>query len=150
MDMEQEKNLLKLEEGSLLWDEYKYRHDLIWKHLIRSTVVVVTLLTVQFLAEYRGNTFVILVAFFLAIGYTLFTYYVIREELVIFNKIKDKHRERQNLKLGIDHESDSWRINFSMRVKIYLIALIVFSVMGTIAYMIGYFVNLIWGMLGLK
>jgi hypothetical protein len=27
-------------EASPVWDEYKYRHDLIWRHLIRSTVAI--------------------------------------------------------------------------------------------------------------
>lgn len=136
-------NLIKEVEGNLLWDEYKYRHDLIWKHLIRSTLAVVTLLTVQYLSEYQGNVFVIMVAFLLAIGYTLFTYYVISRELVIFDDIKEKHRERQKLILGIDREQEKSKIGFALRVKSYLIALLVLSVLGTSVYLLGYLINFI-------
>ena len=36
------------DEANLLWDEYKYRHDLIWRHLIRSTLALVALVTVRY------------------------------------------------------------------------------------------------------
>jgi hypothetical protein len=82
-------------EASLLWDEYKYRHDLIWKHLIRSTIAVIALVTVPYSDSFEKNSLFIVSAAILAIGYTIFTAFVISAELKLLRPIKVLHRKRQ-------------------------------------------------------
>jgi len=60
---------ISLEEARLIWDEYKYRHDLIWKHLIRSTIAVIALLTVAYSTALRVDSQLVRVASILAIIY---------------------------------------------------------------------------------
>ena len=83
-------------EAGLLWDEYKYRHDLIWKHLIRSTTAVIALITVSFVDQFSGQDMLFVIAALLAIVFTLFNFYIINNELAHYQKVKQLHRQRQN------------------------------------------------------
>ena len=56
-------------EGSMLWDEYKYRHDLIWRHLIRSTLALVALVTVRYSTAFKPTVWLIIIAWMVALGY---------------------------------------------------------------------------------
>ena len=86
---------ISLEEARLIWDEYKYRHDLIWKHLIRSTIAVIALLTVAYSTALRVNEQLIQVASILAILYIIFNFFVLNKELELLKNIKILHRQRQ-------------------------------------------------------
>ena len=126
-------------EANLLWDEYKYRHDLIWKHLIRSTTAVVALLTVQYLADLPRDPLLVGVAFFLAIGYTIFTYWVLQSELILYEQVKKLHRKRQRAMFGLHQDEETNEISgFSKRVRFYIIVLFLLSVGATGIY---YFVR---------
>ena len=103
---ENQKNLIRLpsiekvswdiSEASLIWDEYKYRHDLIWKHLIRSTIAVIGLITVPYSKTLIPDNSFIVGASILAIGYMIFNTLVLHHEIELFEKIKERHRRRQN------------------------------------------------------
>ncbi|WP_297692797.1 hypothetical protein [uncultured Eudoraea sp.] len=119
-------NFVKSEEGSLLWDEHKYRHDLIWKHLIRSTVAVIALVIVTYSKNLSIDKILILLASVLAIGYVIFTYVVIKKELVLFRNIELLHRKRQNRVIGLkrrktmEAEGAKVKDDFELRVLFYL------------------------------
>lgn len=100
-----ELSLADSEEAGLLWDEYKYRHDLIWRHLIRSTLALVGLVTVGFakdFADYRGLITIAVVA---ALVYWAITAVAIDRELHLYNQIKAWHRFRQYHFLGLHKQS---------------------------------------------
>jgi hypothetical protein len=97
--------LEKHEEGGLIWDEYKYRHDLVWKHLIRSTLALVALVTVRYSKDFNldpAGPFVTF-AWFAALGYWFVTLVVIEPELRLLAKIRNLHRKRQNHCFGPVH-----------------------------------------------
>jgi hypothetical protein len=122
-------------EASLVWDEYKYRHDLIWRHLIRSTTAVVVLLAVQYFDYLPNDPFLISAAFFLAIGYTAFTYWVLQSELRLYEQVKQLHRKRQRALYGLHEDDKSTRPwGFSNRVRLYVIVLFVLSVAAAVRY----------------
>lgn len=139
-ETELNEDLKKAEEGSLIWDEYKYRHDLIWKHLIRSTVAVFALVVVPYSTKLDTDLTLIVAASLLAMGYLCFTFFVIGRELQLYIHIKDLHRKRQHWLYGL-HEPDKTEENkgkvkkdgFSQRVRVYLILLFLFTV-GACAY----------------
>ncbi|MDX1417870.1 MAG: hypothetical protein R3293_26960 [Candidatus Promineifilaceae bacterium] len=93
------------DEASLLWDEYKYRHDLIWQHLIRSTVALVALVTVRFINEFRDLPLLTAFAFLAALVYWGITFLVIDRELHLYLQVKAWHRYRQCCRFGL-HKQD--------------------------------------------
>ncbi len=123
---------MAIDEANLIWDEYKYRHDLIWKHLIRSTTAVVALLTVPFLKNLDVDAFLIAAAFFIAIGYAAFTRWILDSELNLFEQVKERHRKRQRNLFGLHlDEQDS---KFPLRVRIYGALLIILSIAAAIMH----------------
>lgn len=86
---------IEKEDYALLWDEYKYRHDLIWKHLVRSTLAVIALLFMPYSTEYNNNNTFNLGAPVIAVIYLIFTLFVICREIELLEGIKRIHRKRQ-------------------------------------------------------
>lgn len=130
------------DEANLLWDEYKYRHDLIWRHLIRSTVAVVALITVSYTTKFKENETLFIIAALLAIIYTIFSFIVLNLELTLFEKIKVFHRKRQN-----DIYKDLYKLlagreplhkelvgGFSKRARFYLAGLLVLALAATVSH----------------
>lgn len=87
--------LSKTEEAALLWDEYKYRHDLIWKHLIRSTIAVVILITVPYSTDLIQDEYLVGGSSIAALIYLCHTFLVILRENKLLENVKDLHRKRQ-------------------------------------------------------
>ena len=118
--------LLEPSEGSLVWDEYKYRHDLIWKHLIRSTIAVIILVTVPYSTTLKSETLFNLGASVLAIGYIIFTIIVLKGELRLYKIIADIHGKRQHYLFTLHQLINSAehgkvrRNGFSVKVYTYL------------------------------
>lgn len=123
------------DEANLLWDEYKYRHDLIWRHLIRSTLALVALVTVRYSTAFSPTVSLVIFAWVVALGYWGVTLIAIEPELRLLNKIRNLHRERQKHCFGLIHKittlndemkwGDIFFIDpFSGRVGVYLLLLL--------------------------
>jgi hypothetical protein len=134
-------NMRNPDRADLIWDEYKYRHDLIWKHLIRSTIAVIGSISLLFSDDVNFDAEAFGIPFFqvlsiLIILYVLFTWFVIYRELILFDNIKRIHRRFQNRDLPqkihedkktVIHEKEPkwyeklfWESGFNQRVAIYL------------------------------
>jgi hypothetical protein len=133
------KSRITPDEANLLWDEYKYRHDLIWKHLIRSTVVVVALITVSYSTEFEEDRILFIIAALLAVGYTIFSFIVLNSELTLFEKIKVLHRRRQDdlYKLHTDTEPMPKELvgAFSIRARLYLAGLLLLAFAAAVSHL---------------
>jgi hypothetical protein len=92
--------ILNPDEGQLLWDEFKYRHDLIWRHLIRSTLALVVLATIGYSTPLRIGKPLLLLASAAAILYWIVTFITIEAELRLFQEIARLHTARQRRCLG--------------------------------------------------
>ena len=125
-----------VDEGNLIWDEYKYRHDLIWRHLIRSTLVLVGLVTVRYSTAFNPTLSLVIFAWVVALGYWLLTLLVIEPELRLLTKIRNLHRERQKHCFRLVNEitppfdEKDWGAiffadRFAQRVGFYLLLLLV-------------------------
>jgi hypothetical protein len=117
-------------EASILWDEYKYRHDLIWRHLIRSTLALVALVTVRYSTAFKLTVWLGIIAWVVAFGYWLVTLLADEPELRLYLQIKNLHRERQTLYFGLHKQATKWGKvflvdPFSRRVGIYLLLLLI-------------------------
>jgi len=128
-------------EGELIWKEYTYRHDLIWRHLIRSTLVLVALVTVRYSKDFTLPPELITFAWGAALVYWFITVVVIEPELGLLARVRNLHRERQKQCFGqvnritpIEGELRWGRIfqidHFAQRVGFYLVLLLVGTVLA--------------------
>jgi hypothetical protein len=126
------------EEANLIWDEYKYRHDLIWRLLIRSTVAVIALITVSYSTNFEENKALFIIAALLAVVYTVFNSVVLNSELVLYERVKALHRQRQNDLYQLHREEDAFRkglgSGFSTRARIYLAGLFVLALAAAVSH----------------
>ena len=124
------------EEGNLIWEEYKYRHDLIWSHLIRSTLALVALVTIRYSTAFNPTDVLITFAWIVALGYLAVTVVVIEPELRLLAKIRNLHRKRQEHCFGLVNNLTpiegklTWGMifridSFAKRVGFYLLLLLV-------------------------
>lgn len=131
------KSEISLDEARLIWDEYKYRHDLIWRHLIRSTIAVVALLTVSYssVLEKVDREFSI-IASLVAIIYIVFNFSVLNSELKLLENLRILHRQRQNelYQLHAERKMSSKGLagGFSMRVRVYQIGLFLLALIAIV------------------
>ena len=118
--------ILDKHEAPLIWDEYKYRHDLIWRHMIRTTLAVIGSITLPLTVSSSGQppnrSAVLILGILVALLlYLLLTFWIIRAELRLFGAIKTLYRGHQKLKHELKHKEAS---GFNTRVKLLLILLL--------------------------
>ena len=96
--LESEVRRSRLEELNYLWSEYRYRHELCWKAILKIAIAVVTLVALPYaqdeLTVLLGN-YMLLPA---GVGAALagFGILVVKNELELFGKIKLAYRIVQN------------------------------------------------------
>jgi hypothetical protein len=93
-----------------LWEEYRYRHDLVWQLVFRVTAVATILLITPFIVgklvqQVLGYWLLLLPT--LAIAEILVGYYVLLCELDLLDRIRDAYRFAQND--ALDHLKPYWR-----------------------------------------
>ena len=122
-------------EAALIWDEYKYRHDLIWRHLIRSAVAVIALITVAYSTSFDGNEMLFIMAAILAVGYSGFNIVVINLELAHYWRVKRIHKARQAEIFDFPkmEKSESHFSGFAGRVNFVLITLFLIALIAALA-----------------
>lgn len=122
-----------LEEAKLLWDEYRYRHELCWKLIFQITTAVVALLIIPYIkpdiTKLVGVWIVALPS--LAIVLVVISMSRLKGELEVLDKIRTAHRERQEKAQPISHRPG--RSAFTRDVMLYLIALALVGVADIIA-----------------
>ena len=95
-----------LERCKYLWQEYEYRHDLIWRLIFKFTtaIVLISIVTYVQVALVRTLGALIIGAPLLAVALACFGLIVMRNELDIFGKIKLRYREWQNQLMSPDNQ----------------------------------------------
>jgi hypothetical protein len=113
-----------------LWDEYKYRHDLIWRVTFQVTAAGVII----GISPYLNETVIdalewwLLALPILALVLVGAAYIVIDDEITLFGKIKDEYRFLQKECFEIEHETS----RFEWLVRLYLGALFVLGVFNLV------------------
>jgi hypothetical protein len=103
----------ELELAKYLWEEYKYRHDLIWRLLFRVTAVAALVSIVPFtIGDLAGTRAGGLVKFLpiLATGLVLASWIVLLVELRLFRPIDRHYVEFQNDAVGEQAAARSQRL----------------------------------------
>lgn len=93
-------------EANLIWDEYKYRHDLIWKHMIRSTLLLAALIALPYIEKFDENPLIVFLASAVALLYQIYNYCsIIVPEIRLLYSVKRLHRRRQIVLYGAHFEN---------------------------------------------
>ena len=126
MDADHRSNSDELALAKFFWEEYKYRHDLIWQRILLSTTAIVVMSTIPYLQ--KGVALVlkdwILIAPGLALSLDVFMLLVMRNELDLFWKIKEAYRRYQNSLLDKDLQHSLNKVSdFKMFVLAYYVSL---------------------------
>ena len=108
----------------MLWEEYRYRHELCWRVPIQTTAAAVILSTLPYaqsqVVSVLGRT-ILLVPLF-GVVLTLFVMSVMARELERLSALRDRYRELQSPVLGVrpaPKSRPSW-FTFDARVWCYL------------------------------
>lgn len=124
------KKLKALQYCQFFWEEYKYRHDLIWQRIFRFTAAIVLVSIIPYVQQEIARLLGvwILIAPLLATILAVFVLVVIWNELELFRKIKKAYRRKQNKLLDDDLKHDLCREgDFKSLVLLYLSSLVVLS-----------------------
>lgn len=100
MDAKHSQSDYFLETLNSLWDEYKYRHDLIWQRTFTFTTAITLISIIPYMQENVACLLAnwIIIAPILALILAGFGLLVMRNELNIFSIIKKEYRRQQNLR----------------------------------------------------
>jgi len=122
-----------LEALPVLWAEYQYRHDLIWRVMFQLTAAIVILAVLPYVktevVEVLGRG--ILAVPFLSIALILFGGGLIKNELKLFDKIKKAYRQRQS-RLFPDICHRCGKSNFRGLVTFYFLSIFVLSLFNLV------------------
>lgn len=129
----------RLEALQLLWEEYKYRHDLVWRVIFQLTAAIVILSVIPYVNRdvVQVLKWGILSAPLLSIALIIFGFFLMQNELDLFHKIKDEYRKRQSeLFPKIKHEDGG--ISFRYLVTFYFISILALSLINL------FVISLVW------
>ena len=83
-------------DAEFLWNEYKYRHELIWKLIFQITTAVIAISIVPYISDMTIvkslNNYIVALPI-IGVGLTVFGWFRIRKEIDIMNRVKAKHRK---------------------------------------------------------
>lgn len=129
-----------LKQCEYFWEEYKYRHDLIWQRIFRFTTAVVLISIIPYVQQDIARLLDtwILIAPLLATILSGFVFIFMRNELKLFEKIKTAYRRQQNKLLDNDLKHDlNKKSYFDRLVLLYLGSLTALSFAnGLIAWLV--------------
>ena len=109
-----------LEPAKLIWDEYKYRHEHVWKLIVQITVAVVIISIIPYSQPHISEKLKEAVVLLPVVGFALTFLGLVRldSELRILEKVRARHRELQTALHGIEQRAEAGQ--FSKQVKTYL------------------------------
>jgi hypothetical protein len=114
----------------LVWDEYKYRHDLCWRLVFQITAAVVAIYVVPYIEEGIANQLGYWILALPSIGVTLavFGWLRLRREQDLLDDLRNRHRElHPNLyRLKASYKGDS----FNRHTDLYLLSLAILGLVN--------------------
>ena len=139
----------KLDLDKLVWDEYKYRHELCWSLTFRITIVVATLSIIPYLNKItlKGAGRIAFLTTFIAIYVGYVGIKRLNSELRHLDRVRNIHKSLQSILFpgGKTDEDKGWQ-GFTREMKTYLwilIGLAILNVFVVSYYYFGWVKNLI-------
>jgi hypothetical protein len=121
-----------IEAAKLIWDEYKYRHEHVWKLIVQVTVAVVIISIIPYsqpLVSARLREGVVLLPL-VGFALTLIARARLIREMEILGKLRSRHREIQKELHGIEHGAEA--SSFSEQVKLYLVSILILEAVNVV------------------
>ena len=121
-----------IEPAKLIWDEYKYRHEHVWKLIFQITIAVVVISIIPYSQVHIGEKLKELVVLLPLLGFalTLFGLFRLDSELKILELVREKHRKAQKELHGIEHRAEAGR--FTRQVKIYMGSIMLLEIVNIV------------------
>jgi hypothetical protein len=114
----------------LLWKEYEYRHQHVWRVIFQVTATATFLAAIPYLniplAQSMGRW--ILVPPVLAFALIAYGIASLEIEMFLLSLIRTKYREVQHSALSLDHRSNRRFLDFTWRARYYMYFLLLLSV----------------------
>jgi hypothetical protein len=116
--------------ADLVWDEYKYRHDLCWRLVFQITAGVVAISVVPYLEKDIANELGrwILVLPSIGVALAFFGWLRLRKEQAILDEVRKRHRELHPTLYGVEAESDGR--SFKLHTDLYLLTLVIVGLLN--------------------
>ena len=129
-----------LADAQFIWDEYKYRHEHIWKLIFQITTAVIAVSIVPYISnEAIVKTLRWFIVALPAIGAILvvFGWARLSKEMYAMGELKKRHRAYHETTYGIDYypgrkKNTKHKSSFFLHVEIYLGSLLVLSILNII------------------
>src|SRR5215208_2490361 len=120
-----------LEGFEVIWDDYKYRHDKVWRVIIEITTAAVVLSVIPYLNSevVSGLVWWILLVPLLAVVLVGFAFLVIQNEMHLLSRIRDKFWCVQHEVFKMPHVE---RRPFQGYVRVYLVILLVLGLLNCV------------------
>ena len=118
-----------------LWEEYSYRHSLIWRVVFQTTAAVVALSIVPYLEGAKNAGYLRFMPLIFAIWLPAFAYYRMKQEFLAFDPVKKEYLSRTR-EQGIKTNKSK----FKCHTYGYLIALAWVSVIHSVILVLALFI----------
>jgi len=118
-----------------LWEEFRYRHELIWQQIFRFTTVVVLISIIPYVQQDVASLLgdLILLAPIFATVLALVGLAVVQNELTLFERIMRAYWRQQNKILDHDLKHDAGaKRPFFVLIRLYLLLLAIVSFANTL------------------
>jgi hypothetical protein len=113
----------------LIWEEYKYRHDLCWRLVFQLTAAAVVLATLPYAKTEvtKAVGYWILPVPLIGVALTGFGSFMMKAELHRLDGIRTRYRDLQTHELGVEQKRAS---TFTARVELYLGSLLILELIN--------------------
>ena len=107
---------------SALWEEYRYRHDLVWRILVTSAILVTTLSIIPYTSSEVAQAYKnwILLAPLGSLIAVILSAKVLEREVELMDAVYKKYDAISNELLEIDHKLQHGKSRFSTKVVLLL------------------------------
>ena len=129
-----------LADAQFIWDEYKYRHEHIWKLIFQITTAVIAVSIVPYISN--ENIIKTLGWFIISLPcvgaiLVVFGWLRLSKEMYAMGELKKRHRAYHELNYGINYypgrkKNTKHKSSFFLHVQIYLGSLLVLSILNII------------------
>ena len=132
----------EFKKATFIWEEYKYRHELVWKLIIQLTLAIVAVSIIPYLPDTKIGERVgpVLVALpFIGLVLGIITTFRIARECNILDRIREEHRKFHKKMYNISYEDSVKRSPFTREVIMYFRFLIILCALNFVIILLSNF-----------
>ena len=132
----------EFKKANFIWEEYKYRHELVWKLIIQLTLAIVAVSIIPYLPDTKiggkiGHFLIALPIIGLVLG--IISAIRIARECDILDRIREEHRKFHKKMYKISYDDLVKPSRFTWDVIIYFIFLIILGALSFVIILLSNF-----------